>query len=181
MATPGGERCDAGLQESELGEIPPVERQVDQFTPCDDAAERVAGGLDERRTAGDADGLRDRRELELCVHANGLPDADGHRLAHQRREATGLNGDAVLAHGQLEHAKEPVRRGLHVPHKAGLAIEDDHLGAPDRARRLVADHAVDRPGRILGGGDTRHRERDDHRPHEHPDTVRQHWRMNLAS
>ena len=61
----GGERRDAGLQQPELREVAAVERQIDELAPGDDAAERVAGRVDELRAARDLDRLGDRRQLEL--------------------------------------------------------------------------------------------------------------------
>ena len=64
---PGGQRRDAGLQQSELREVAAVERQIDQLAAGDDAAERVAGGVDELRAAGDLHRFGDRRSSSCAL------------------------------------------------------------------------------------------------------------------
>jgi hypothetical protein len=148
----GRQRRDAGLEQPELGEVAAVQRQVDDLASGDDAAEGVGRSIDQLARAADRDGFPHRGERQLRVDPQRLADVHLDRFLDQRGEAVGGDGEAVDADWEQDEAVETVGAGDGLAREAGVEVLGADLRPRDSGLARIGDGALDRAGRILGGG-----------------------------
>ena len=139
-------RHHAGNQGPELGEVPAIEREIDDLLLIDDDAESRVAGFDQRRFARDLDGFTLTAYLHRDVDERRLRDVDLDSASAEGRKTgqAGLHVVGARLH-QLD-GEETVRasgRGSRVVRR-GVRGFDGHAGK-DRAR-LVLRRAGDRTG-----------------------------------
>ena len=145
----GGQRCDSGLKQAQLGEVPAVERQVYELAAADHTSEGSGRRVDELRASTDRHRFLQRRQLHPHGDSDRLTHCDVDGLLHDRRELRRARGDAVSTDRQQRQSEEPVTSAHHLAGVAGLEMLGRQLRARHRRRGLVGDDPLDRAGGIL--------------------------------
>jgi hypothetical protein len=138
----------ARLEERELQETAPIERQFLDFLPGDDAGHRVGLGFDVDGGGGDQHGLTRLAQLHPQVKRHHAPGRDGD-LDPLSAEAGQLGDDDVPAGAERGRRVGPVLARCHVAFDTGRQVPDGDGGAGNHCVGLIADSARDGPDRGL--------------------------------
>ena len=153
-------------QNRQLHDVAAVERQLDDLTVFDHAADRRVLGVERDRVGGDFDGFGNVADFHREVGSNlrrGLHADPAHRL---RLEAVQLTADGVVAH---RHVREAVVAGFvrgHGGRNARVHVRHGHRGAGDDRAGGVRNQTLNG---LRGGSLRLQGERHQPQQHDEPD------------
>ena len=153
-----GDEVDQLLVVAEL-----VQREVDDRLRRQLGAEVGLLRLEQRRLADHVDGLGQRADLELQVHADGVAGGDAQARLVQRAEALEGGVQVVDAGRQVAEGVGPVGVGDRIDAEAGAGVRRRHGGAGNGGALLVRHGARDGAVEGLRGGRKRGEQRGDDR------------------
>ena len=119
-------------------EIDPVEgflqdRHFDEGLAFQDLPARRSLGFEQRRRAGDQDGLGDVADVQLYIQARLLGRAQGDAVLDIGLESVRLDPELVIARIEIRNVPGPLRRGEAVEHISGVFVRHRHLGMGDNS------------------------------------------------